>query len=381
MTISAATATTNNCTAPPTHLVITTTHTPDPKADWITHLPNKEGMICHFKDLADSIASTSVFNTSFVENVDLLSFLDGNMLKLMSLVRPTIIEVKTSSTMTEAEIIENIIRITNSMVYISSIRHSHTNVISIFAEIRDEDLMDKIRNFLAARFEDEETLEWLELPLMFKEDRNSLFYQSNSSYLQALLGQQTKIEAISQLASTSTSTLPLTPLPLTPKSPKSTTISPPQTKFTIQPQQEQQQQEFKINLNAIRMGQETKTTLMIKNIPNKYSQAALLEILQEKHRGKFNFLYLRMDFRNKCNVGYAFINMVKPANIIDLYQHLSNKGWPRYKSDKVCQITWAKIQGKHNLIHKFRGSKVMLEQEDYRPKLFDSKGDEVPFPL
>lgn len=58
-------------------------------------------------------------------------------------------------------------------------------------------------------------------------------------------------------------------------------------------------------------GEDKRTTLMIKNIPNKYTQKMLLATIDEDFRGHYDFFYLPIDFKNKCNVGYAFINMVR----------------------------------------------------------------------
>ena len=46
----------------------------------------------------------------------------------------------------------------------------------------------------------------------------------------------------------------------------------------------------------------------------------------------------------------------------------------RFHSDKICDISYANIQGKESLIEKFRNSCVMDEDPSYRPKIFHSSG-------
>ncbi|AQK79789.1 Protein MEI2-like 5 [Zea mays] len=78
--------------------------------------------------------------------------------------------------------------------------------------------------------------------------------------------------------------------------------------------------QYLLDLEKIRRGDDTRTTLMIKNIPNKYTSKMLLAAIDELHKGIYDFFYLPIDFKNKCNVGYAFINMVSPVHIISFYQ-------------------------------------------------------------
>lgn len=94
----------------------------------------------------------------------------------------------------------------------------------------------------------------------------------------------------------------------------------------------------------VNAGGDKRTTLMIKNIPNKYTQKMLLTTIDETFRGTYDFFYLPIDFKNKCNVGYAFINMVRPEYIIPLIQKFDRKKWEKFNSEKVCNISYARIQ-------------------------------------
>ncbi|RKP25121.1 RNA recognition motif 2-domain-containing protein [Syncephalis pseudoplumigaleata] len=135
----------------------------------------------------------------------------------------------------------------------------------------------------------------------------------------------------------------------------------------------------------IARGLDLRTTFMIRNIPNKYTQKMLIDTINETHRGQYDFLYLRMDFRNHCNVGYAFINFIDPRSVISFAMHHVGRRWNRFNSDKICRISYANIQGKQSLIDKFRNSSVMEKDASYRPKIFYSygplRGLEEPFPM
>ncbi|XP_059663336.1 protein MEI2-like 2 isoform X2 [Cornus florida] len=134
--------------------------------------------------------------------------------------------------------------------------------------------------------------------------------------------------------------------------------------------------QYQLDLDKIICGEDTRTTLMIKNIPNKYTSKMLLAAIDENHRGTYDFLYLPIDFKNKCNVGYAFINMVSPSHIISFYQALNGKKWEKFNSEKVASLAYARIQGKAALVAHFQNSSLMNEDKRCRPILFQSEGQE-----
>ncbi|OBT66028.1 hypothetical protein VE03_03167 [Pseudogymnoascus sp. 23342-1-I1] len=141
-----------------------------------------------------------------------------------------------------------------------------------------------------------------------------------------------------------------------------------------------------VDVNRIRQGLDVRTTIMLRNIPNKIDQQMLKGIIDETSFGFYDFMYLRIDFANNCNVGYAFINFEDPWHIIDFVETRAGQRWNRYNSDKVAEVSYATIQGKDCLVQKFRNSSVMLEHPSFRPKIFRTArhpdaGEEEDFPL
>lgn len=140
-----------------------------------------------------------------------------------------------------------------------------------------------------------------------------------------------------------------------------------------------------VDINRILLGQDVRTTIMLRNIPNRVDQAALKDLLDQTSKGAYDFMYLRIDFANNCNVGYAFINFVDPMSIIPFAKLRAGRRWNLFNSDKVAEISYASrykwlatermtdssaaIQGRDCLIQKFRNSSVMLERPQFRPKV------------
>ncbi|CAI9785114.1 unnamed protein product [Fraxinus pennsylvanica] len=148
---------------------------------------------------------------------------------------------------------------------------------------------------------------------------------------------------------------------------------------------------FLINEDAIMESncRDSRTTVMIKNIPNKYSQKLLLNMLDnhcihcneqiadgdDEPLSAYDFVYLPIDFINKCNVGYGFVNMTSPEATFRLYKAFHNQSWEVFNSRKICEVTYARLQGIEALREHFKNSKFPEDAEEYMPVLFSPPRD------
>lgn len=122
-----------------------------------------------------------------------------------------------------------------------------------------------------------------------------------------------------------------------------------------------------------------RTTLMIRNIPNKYDINLLLEEVNETFKGKFDFLYLPLDFDNQCNLGYAFINFIEHLHILYFYELFEGKKWKKFKSSKECHLTYAKFQGKFELTNHLEKTCVLNKLENNKRPIILTITE--PFPI
>jgi RNA recognition motif 2 len=118
------------------------------------------------------------------------------------------------------------------------------------------------------------------------------------------------------------------------------------------------------------------TTLMIKNIPNRYSQSTLLaEIDSLGFFDKYDFCHMPIDMVNSCNVGYAFINFIDPLDCQKFAQIMKDYKFRTFRSRKLGTCVPAHIQGLDNNLQHFSKTRVM-GWERFKPFVKDD-GDEL----
>ncbi|KAK0461185.1 RNA recognition motif 2-domain-containing protein [Desarmillaria tabescens] len=143
---------------------------------------------------------------------------------------------------------------------------------------------------------------------------------------------------------------------------------------------EQQGARNQLDLALIENGGDTRTTVMIKNIPNKMSDRDLMSFIDKVCPRRIDFMYLRMDFKNGCNVGYAFVNFIQVEDLLLFAKKRLGQKWNMFSSEKVLQMSYANYQGKEALVEKFKNSCIMDEQEAWQPKIFYSAGPDQGLP-
>lgn len=104
------------------------------------------------------------------------------------------------------------------------------------------------------------------------------------------------------------------------------------------------------------------TTMMIRNIPNRYTQLELIHELESLgFMGSFDFFYSPIDTGTMGNVGYAFVNFGSPAWAARCEQALEGytfKKHQRPSRKKIATVSVAHLQGLQANIRHYEKSVV-----------------------
>jgi len=135
--------------------------------------------------------------------------------------------------------------------------------------------------------------------------------------------------------------------------------------------------------SSIEEAQSKPTTVMLRNLPNRYTRKMFLRLLDTHGFSRdYDFVYLPIDFRHRVNLGYAFVNMASHESAVRMKDTLDRFSAWTFDSQKVCEVVWAAPhQGLAPNIERYRNSPVMHESvsDEFKPILFKD-GMRVAFP-
>lgn len=111
------------------------------------------------------------------------------------------------------------------------------------------------------------------------------------------------------------------------------------------------------------------TTMMIRNIPGRYSQNDLMLDLKDLGlAGSYDFLYMPMDKGTAANVGYAFVNFINHFFAEKCMQSFTNYRFARHQraSTKLACVSVAHLQGLEKNLEHYENAAVNLVKEKRR---------------
>mmetsp|Transcript_44037 Transcript_44037/g.94363 ORF Transcript_44037/g.94363 Transcript_44037/m.94363 type:complete len:233 (-) Transcript_44037:359-1057(-) len=120
------------------------------------------------------------------------------------------------------------------------------------------------------------------------------------------------------------------------------------------------------------------TTVMLRNIPNRYTAEELLaEMIAAGFEDTFDFFYLPIDFKTKRNRGYSFINFFSAHWAAQFVKAFDGERLTRYSTLKILEVSPAVTQGfEANVARYVRKDAQRIKNAWFRPMVFPKGGAE-----
>lgn len=131
--------------------------------------------------------------------------------------------------------------------------------------------------------------------------------------------------------------------------------------------------------------QACRTTIMLRQLPKSLTRDMLIDILDNLgFAGKYDFVYSPVDFSTGVGLGYAFVNLLSPEDVEQVWACF--EGFSNWESSDsaACTVSWSDPhQGLAVHVERYRNSPVMhsIVPESWKPAVFVNGAKAVfPFP-
>jgi len=129
---------------------------------------------------------------------------------------------------------------------------------------------------------------------------------------------------------------------------------------------------------------ETRTTVMLKDIPGDLSRNILVQVMTARgFMGCYDMVYVPIDFKTGLNHGYGFVNLASPSMAYRFFGTFNGFDcWPD-NAGRPCTVSWGTVlQGLSSHVAHYRNSPVMHTSvlDDYKPAIFGHDGQRLAFP-
>lgn len=126
----------------------------------------------------------------------------------------------------------------------------------------------------------------------------------------------------------------------------------------------------------------TTTTVIVRNIPNRFSHASLADVLDmHGFSGMYDLIYVPVDFATAVSFGYAFLNLTSVDEMERFIARFDGFKWGG-ASKKVCVVARCDDgESPSERVERYRNLPVMHSSvpDSFKPSMY-SGGQRVPFP-
>jgi hypothetical protein len=139
-------------------------------------------------------------------------------------------------------------------------------------------------------------------------------------------------------------------------------------------------QKFDISPDAILLGEDKRTTVMVRHLQGLCARKDFLLFLDKCSLGnRYSFFYMPCKEHRNIPAGFAFVNFASPHDVHTLYVAIASGLWREAcgsSPTKSPAVSYARFQGHENLVQHFSLSVVIQEQDPekrpiFRPEVLD----------